>query len=418
MRLTMSIRKALTDDKASRYRASPYHQRRKLLDEFVAETGYSRKYASHLLCRWGLRKLVRLEGELVELKAGTPKRKARVGRPRYDRRIDVALGRLWHLFDHMCGKRLAAALRTNLSAVAGPLGIAEELFPLLQSISPATIDRHLAAIRRRDPLRSVSLTQPATGLKTLIPVRTSFQWDAAQPGSFQVDTVGHDGGSSYGDFCFTLVLVDVCSGWTELRSLLNKAARWVKEGLSDIRSSLPFPLRGINSDSGGEFINKMIVEFCRSRRPPIEFTRSRPNRKNDNCYVEGKNDTAVRRHVGYARFSGEAARQALAAVYRSLCPLINHVYPTMRLIEKHRLGSKLLKHYDRPRTPFQRLIDDPRLDPDSRARLLLEHAHIDILSLTQALDQALARLASLPVQSPYGVRRSLRPPPRGVRIFG
>ena len=169
----------------------------------------------------------------------------------------------------------------------------------------------------------------------LIPIRTFSDWKNSPPGFFPADTVGHDGGSSYGQFCFALKLVNVCAGWTELRSMLNRAKKWVRDGLQDIRLNLPFALLGINSDSGGEFINKTIYEFC---DPDIHFTRSRPNKKNDNCYVECKNDTAVRQHVGYARFCGEAACQALGEVYRYLCPLTNHIYPSMKLIEKGARG--------------------------------------------------------------------------------
>lgn len=415
MRLTMPIRKALTDDHASRYRASTYSERRKLLDQFITETGYNRKYASHLLLRWGLSKFLQIDDQLVKLKAGKPKRRTRTGRRTYDQRVDVALHRLWKLFDHMCGKRLAVVIRSNLSTVAKKMGIADELFPLLLRMSPAAIDRHLAAIKQRDPLRALCLTKPVSGLKALVPIRTAFQWSDSPPGFFQADTVGHDGGSSAGDFCYSLDLVDVDSGWTELRALLNKACRWVKEGLEDIRLALPFPLLGINSDSGGEFINQTIVDFCRNG---IAFTRSRPNKKNDNCYVECKNDTAVRQHIGYARFSGEVAREALAAVYRALCPLINHVYPSMRLIEKQRIGSRIVKRYDRPCTPYQRLIDDSRLSPETKNRLRIQHDAIDILALTESLDAALVHLASLATHSPGALRGPADPLTPVVRKIG
>ena len=264
-------------------------------------------------------------------------------------------------------------------------------------MSAATIDRHLATERGRDLLKGLSHTRPTNGLMNLIPIRTFSEWNDSPPGYFQADTVGHDGGSSYGKFCFTLTVVDVFSQWTELRPLLNRAKRWVREGLQDIRLSLPFPLLGINSDSGGEFINQMIYEFC---NPEIRFTRSRPNKKNDNCFVECKNDTAVRQHVGYARFTGEAACDALGQVYRFLCPLINHVYPSMKLIEKTRNGSKVHRRHDKPRTPYQRLIEDPRVSEQAKARLVAEHEKIDIVELTLGLQSALAKLNDLATHYP------------------
>lgn len=386
------MRNALTQAQASRYRASSYQQKRSILNEFVAATGYNRKYASHLLSRWGLSTYTRINGELVRLKAGRPNQTRGKGHKRYDERVDEALCKLWDLFDRMCGKRLVVAVGEHLGQVAERLGIPEELHPLLRSMSAATIDRHLAGERGRDLLKGLSHTRPTTGLMNLIPIRTFSQWNDSPPGYFQADTVGHDGGSSYGEFCFTLTLVDVCSQWTELRPLLNRAKKWVREGLQDIRLNLPFPLLGINSDSGGEFINKTIYEFC---TPQIRFTRSRPNKKNDNCFVECKNDTAVRQHVGYARFTGEAARDALARVYDFLCPLINHVYPSMKLIEKTRNGSKVHRRHDRPKSPYQRLIQDPRVSQEAKARLLAEHEKIDIIELTLGLQNALAALPTL-----------------------
>jgi len=411
MRLTKMMRNTLTQAQASRYRASSYQQKRGILDEFVAATGYNRKYATHLLSRWGLSSYTRIDGELVRLKAGRAKLKVRAGHRRYDERVDEALYKLWELFDRMCGKRLTVAIEEHLEQVAGRLGIAEELRPLLRAMSAATIDRHLSAERGRDLLKGLSHTRPTTGLMNLIPIRTFSEWGDSPPGDFQADTVGHDGGSSYGEFCFTLTLVDVCSQWTELRPLLNRAKKWVREGLQDIRLNLPFPLLGINSDSGGEFINKTIYEFC---APHIRFTRSRPNKKNDNCFVECKNDTAVRQHVGYARFTGEEAREALGQVYEFLCPLINHVYPSMKLVEKTRNGSKVHRRHDKPKTPYQRLIEDSRVSQQAKARLVAEHEKIDIIELTLGLQNALAELAAL---ASHCQRKALEPvssrPPGG-----
>ncbi len=411
MRLTKMMRNTLTQAHASRYRGSSYQEKRRILDEFVATTGYNRKYASHLLSRWGLCTYTSIDGEVVKLKAGRVKSNARVGHRRYDERVDEALCKLWDLFDRMCGKRLTVAIEEHLEQVAQRLGIPEELHAELRQMSAATIDRHLAGERGRDLLKGLSHTRPTRGLMNLIPIRTFSDWKDSPPGFFQADTVGHDGGSSYGEFCFTLTLVDVFSQWTELRALLNRAKKWVREGLQDIRQGVAFPLLGINSDSGGEFINQTIYEFC---SPNIRFTRSRPNKKNDNCFVECKNDTAVRQHVGYARFTGEPSRDALSEVYRFLCPLMNHVYPSMKLIKKTRNGSKVYRRHDKPRTPYQRLIDDPRVSQEAKARLVAEHKQIDIIELTLGLQNALAELATL---AAHCQRRALEPvgsaPPGG-----
>jgi len=390
MRLPMYIRRVLTDAQASKYRASTFQEKQRILDEFVASTGYNRKYASHLLAHWGLSTFMMIDGKPVELTAGVRKRAPRLGKRIYDHRVDEALKRLWMLLDQECGKRLAVAIREHIARLAPALHLDAKLVSLLRSMSPATIDRHLAKAHRGEGIKGLCMTKQVSGLKRLIPIRTSFEWVDSPPGFFQVDTVSHDGGDSSGDFCFTLDAVDVASGWTELRPLLNKACRWVKNSLADIRQSLPFPLLGINSDSGGEFINKTIYDFC---SPDIAFTRSRPGKKNDNCHVECKNDTAVRQHVGYTRFSGEKARQALADVYQPLCLLINHVYPSMKLIKKTRVGAKVRKQYDKPQTPYQRLMMDERVGAEAKEALKRQHESVDILALTNALDQALEYLA-------------------------
>jgi hypothetical protein len=238
----MKLRKALTDAQASRYRSSTFREKQRILSEFVAMTGYNRKYASHLLSRWGLSRLLMIEGKPVELTAGTRKRVPRTGKRIYDQRVDDALRRLWMLLDQECGKRLAVAIRENISQLAPALHIDAELVPLLCSMSPATIDRHLAKERRGDRIKGLCMTKPVSGLKRLIPVRASFQWSDSPPGFFQADTVSHDGGDSSGDFCFTLDMVDVCSGWTELRAMRNKACRWVVAGGAQIRTSRPLYL--------------------------------------------------------------------------------------------------------------------------------------------------------------------------------
>jgi hypothetical protein len=196
----------------------------------------------------------------------------------------------------MCGKRLAPALKNILPLLEklGEIEVDEETREKLLSISPATIDRLLSAERKRMQIRGRSHTKPGTLLKNKIPIRTFSDWDEKKPGYLEIDLVGHDGGSSSGEFAFTLDATDVNSGWTEPWAVKNKARKWVFEALLDIRCrNLPFKLLGIDSDNGGEFINKHLMKYC--EREELVFTRSRPYRKNDNCFVEQKNYTVVRK---------------------------------------------------------------------------------------------------------------------------
>jgi hypothetical protein len=220
-----------------------------------------------------------------------------------------------------------------------------------------------------------------------------------------VDTVHHCGDRDAGEFCLTLTATDVASGWVELSALLNKAQKWTFEGLTALPRLLPFPLLGIDSDNGGEFINRTLLAWCDANR--VTFTRSRPYKKNDNCFVEQKNFKCVREYIGYARLDTPAEREALARDYRSLCPLLNYFLPTIKLIDKTRVGSKVRKVYDKPMSSYQRLLRSPDLSDAAKAELarrrqsynpviLQQEVHIAVEALTELNRQkALIRQQSL-----------------------
>jgi len=205
---------------------------------------------------------------------------------------------------------------------------------LLETVSPATIDRKLKKEKERFRLKGIRTTKPGTMLKSQIPIRVCFDRDERNPGYFELDTISHCGTRVSGQFCQTLTITDVGSGWTEVCALLNNAHRWVKEEIIKTKENLPFPILGIDSDNGGEFINHQLFDWCIGNN--IKFTRGRPYRKNDNCFVEQKNFDVVRKRIGYYRFEGQKALKALAEVYRYLNPLLNYYYPTIRLIAKEK----------------------------------------------------------------------------------
>jgi hypothetical protein len=235
----------------------------------------------------------------------------------------------------------------------------EDICALLNSVSPATIDRKLKKAKERNRIKGISNTKPGSLLKSQIPVRVCFDRDERKPGYFELDTVSHCGARASGQFCQTLTITDVGSGWTEECALLNNAHRWVKEQIAQTKADLPFPMLGIDSDNGGEFINHQLLDWCVQNG--IKFTRARPYRKNDNCFVEQKNGDVVRKTIGYARFEGEDAVNALAEVYCYLNPLLNYWYPTLRLIAKEKLPSgRYKKIYEKgAKTPYQRLLEAP-----------------------------------------------------------
>jgi hypothetical protein len=263
-------------------------------------------------------------------------------KPKYAGDFVIVLRKIWAFFSYRCGKIPAPFMREQMGFLERPFRITEKDKALLLSVSPSTIDRLLKQDRKKLALKGKSGTKPGKLLKKQIPVRTYYADADKKPGFFEIDTVHHCGTTDSGEFCLTLTATDVYSGWVELRPTLNKAHKWVFEALLDIKATLPFPLAGIDSDNGSEFINSALLKWCQDER--IQFTRSRACRKNDNCFVEQKNFTCVRNFVGYYRFSAEAERDALANVYRSLCPLLNFLMPTIKLISKTRVGTKIKRY--------------------------------------------------------------------------
>jgi hypothetical protein len=396
MGLTMSEKRSVARETAVRYRRAQKAEKHKILDEFTHVTGYCRKYAIHILANWGKERILTTQGKTVRAVIGTPgKRKKRRGIPLYDQRIKGILRTIWGLFDYMCGKRLAVLIRLNIDLFQAQedLGIDLLLREQLLRISPATIDRHLKKDRERLTLKGRSSTRAGALLKHQIPIRAFFDWDERKPGFFELDTVAHDGGRSSGEYCFTLTATDVYSGWVELRALPNRAHSWVKKEAESIRSNLPYPMKGIDSDNGGEFINHQLWNWCNDNH--IQFTRGRAYRKNDNCFVEQKNDMAVRRTVGYYRFDTPAEYQALSEVYRHLCPLLNFYYPSVRIVEKTRVGARVKKVYDEPKPPYLRLLESPDVDDDVKALLRRRAADLHLIKQKRLVDQAVAKLMRL-----------------------
>jgi hypothetical protein len=283
-------------------------------------------------------------------------------------------------------------LRLMTGFLAEEYRLDDAVCALLRSVSPATIDRLLAKEKARLRVRGKSLTRPGTLLKNQIPVRVFYTWDERKPGFFELDTVCHCGASSSGEFCVTLTMTDVYSGWTVVLALRNRAHRWVKEGVAHTADSLPFPLRGIDSDNGGEFINGQLLSWCTEHQ--IQFTRSRPYRKNDNCFVEQKNGDIVRKMIGYSRFDTDFEQKTLAEAYRYLCPLINFWYPTIKLIGKEKLSNgRYKKIYEKePKTPYQRILESPDVSEEHKEELRRMAASLNPVQLKRAFNTVRASL--------------------------
>jgi hypothetical protein len=338
MGLTLKEKKLVTGELSKQYQKSNKKEKTRILNMLIESSGYNRKYAMHILANWGKTANVYLDGKTIKLKAPR-KRKKGVGRkPKYSGGFVIALRKIWAFFSYRCGKILAPFMQEQMGFLGKPFCITEKDKEMLLSASPSTIDRLLKADKKKLALKGKSGRKPGKLLKKQIPVRAYYADADKKPGFFEIDTVHHCGTSDSGEFCLTLTATDVYSGWVELRRTLNKAHKRVFQALLDINSSLPFPLTGIDSDNGSEFINSAILKWCRDQH--IQFTRSRAYRKNDNRFVEQKNFSCVRNFAGYYRFSAAAERDALATVCRSLCPLLNFFMPTIKLVSKTRIWYK------------------------------------------------------------------------------
>lgn len=391
MRLKMKARQEVTGVTAGQYRGASKKEKRVLLDRFVSTTGYSRWYARFVLRHEGRRVQADKQRILLAVRDGSGRR-ARKRARLYDEKVVTALLQLWRMMDYICGKRLQPILPELVVVLErhNEFSCDPQTRAKLLRISAATIDRLLKSERRKHELRGRSGTKPGTLLKKQIPIRTFAEWDDQQPGFVEIDLVGHDGGVAAGDYCQSLDLTDVATTWTETMAVRNKAQAWVFEALKKLRQNLPFPLRGLDSDNGSEFINDYLLAYC--RREKLSFTRSRPYRKNDNCFVEQKNYSVVRRAVGYQRYDTEMQLQLLNELYASLRLYTNFFQPTMKLQSKERVGSKVTKRYDRAQTPYQRVLAAPQIARAKKDLLRIKYETLNPAALKRKITRLQERL--------------------------
>lgn len=382
MRLTMREKFSVTKVIASRYKKASKKEKQTILDEFIKLTSYNRSYASHLLSSFDKKLFIDKDRFVNDLHNRNPRGKPSIYNEPF---LKSALKSIWIIMDCICGKRLAPILREVISRLEfhRELSLDAKTRRLLLKISPATIDRLLAEDRKKLNSSIRSKAKPGSLLKSQIPIRTFSEWNEACPGFVEIDLVAHEGGIRSGDFLQTLDVTDVCTGWTETQAVRNKAQIWVFEALKEIRARLPFELLGIDSDNGGEFINNQLLRYCQEQK--ITFTRSRAIKKNDNCYVEQKNYSVVRRAVGYLRYDSEKELRMLNELYGNLRLYVNYFQPVMKLVEKTREGSKVKRKYDKAQTPYKRVMEQGEISKEKKARMKKEYERLNPAKLKREI---------------------------------
>ena len=363
----------------ARYLKASKAEKQIILDELTATTGYNRKYAIRVL-----RHPRRSKG----LKKAGRKR-------RYTGETIQILEQLWEMGGRLCSKRLHPFLPEWIRKLeeCGEISLTQEVKAQLLSMSRSTIDRRLQPARIKEKRRGLSSTKPGTLLKRQIPVRIYTPWDEQQPGFLEIDLVAHCGETTAGNYLNTLTATDLATGWTECLALPNKTQTATFLAIKNLQERLPFPLLGLDSDNGSEFINDMLYRFCLDQQ--ITFTRCRPYRKNDQAHVEQKNWSVVRHTVGYDRFETQAELDLLSSIYADLRLFVNFFQPVEKLISSTTINGVKHKQYDQAKTPYQRVLEDPRVDEKYKTQLRILYNSLNPVTIREALIEKTARMLKI-----------------------
>jgi hypothetical protein len=319
--------------------------------------------------------------------------------PYADHRFLEILEATWAASGYLCGQRLKPAISLWLPAIRERFALSAQEEQLMLNISAPTIDRRLKPKKFVLRRRIYGATRPGLLLKHQIPIKTD-SWDVDRPGFMEVDLVSHSGDCAEGLFAHTLNLTDIFTGWVERRCVLGKGQAGICQAIDDVRRELPFALLGLDSDNGSEFINAHLLKYCQTK-PKIQFTRGRPYKKDDNAHIEQKNWTHVRKLLGYARYDTQQVLGAINNLYRGELRLFQNLFqPSVRLVTKTRVGSKLKRRYDAPATPLDRVTRHPLAIRDRSAQLVSARRQLDPFALSAAIESELNRIWLMRTKAP------------------
>jgi len=379
MKMSILSRKELIKKAKKRYlKEEERDEKGKILDELEANTEMNRKYLIYLL------------SNKINLKYIDPINRKR--RETYTMEVVHYLKKIWEIFDYPCGQRLAPMLKEYIRVLEKfkELVIPEGIKKKLLKISSATIDRRLLKLRKYHKKKIFSTTKPGSMLKKQIPIKTS-SWDEKRLGFGELDTVAHCGVSIEGEYVVSLSYTDISTGWTESEAVMGKAQKRIKSALDTIENRLPFKLKGIDPDNGSEFINWQLYHSCMEKN--IEFTRGRPYHKNDNAHIEQKNWTYVRKLAGYKRLDQEHQLKLLSSLYRNEWRLYQNFFmPQKKLISKKRVDTKIIKKYDIPKTPYQRILEHEDFSKEEKKKLKKIYDKLNPAELRRIIQKKLTKI--------------------------
>jgi hypothetical protein len=376
--MSLKSKRELVEVVRARYLKANKAEKQRMLDEFVSATGYHRKHAIRVL---------KNERHVQNHLNG----KTKTYKTIYRGEVVQALEQIWEIYGQICSKRLQPFLPEAIKVLerCQEIKFSKNTKELLLKISSASIDRCLRPVRIKSA-HGLSTTKPGSLLKNMIPVRTFSEWDEQRPGFMEIDLVAHCGNTTEGQYLNTLTCTDISTGWTDVSALPCRSQEAVSQAIHLMRQRLPFPLLGIDSDNGGEFINDLLYRYCLDQK--ITFTRSRPYKKNDQAHVEQKNWSVVRHTVGYDRWETEQELGHLETIYDDLRLYINCFQPSFKLIAKERVGNRTIKRYDTAKTPYQRVLERNDISVETKARLMNLYVQLNPAELRRRIDLKTAKL--------------------------
>jgi len=382
--MTNMSKKDLLDEVKPRYLKSSKKEKSKVLNEFCLNTEYNRKYAINIL-------QARCDYHRVK-REGRKKRKKTYGSATI-----TAIIKVWEFLEYPCGLRLKPVLLSTAEALErfNEIQTNTAIKQDLQKISARTLDRRLKKERQLRRLnRNRGTTRHGSLLKSSIPVRIT-NWDTNQVGFMEMDTVAHNGGNPSGEHIYSLDGVEIYSGWAEQIAIMGRGEAGVVRAIDQLKKEVPFDLLGLDSDSGGEFINYHLIKYC--NKNDVLFTRSRPDRKNDNAYVEQKNYTHIRQWLGYGRYDTIKQLELINDLYRNELRLFNNFFrPVMKILSKEKINNSVCrKKYDTAQTPYQRLIDCPQMPAARKKELKTIYLSLNPADLKRKIDQKIKKIRQL-----------------------